>query len=159
MKSADRDSQDKNLVGSLDRFTKTAGSRDSILTYVYHSYNDKAQGSMGKYHVLFSIYMYIQVKQNIPFRHDLWDVSNILWNYAAIRFSKSTKTCLWYPHPDRLSKQFSLHSANNSQLVRFSVTVISVCVFPLMMSLAGYEANYILLHTQEWTLHYQFYVF
>ncbi len=38
MRSADRDSQDKNLVGSLDRFAKTTGSRDSadtILTHVY----------------------------------------------------------------------------------------------------------------------------
>ncbi len=38
MRSADRDSQDKNLVGSLDRFAKTTGSRDSadtILTPVY----------------------------------------------------------------------------------------------------------------------------
>ncbi len=35
---ADRESQDKNLVASLDRFAKTAGSRDlvgSILTHVY----------------------------------------------------------------------------------------------------------------------------
>ena len=35
MKSADRDLQDKNLVGSLDRFAKAAGLRDSILTHVY----------------------------------------------------------------------------------------------------------------------------
>ncbi len=36
--SADRDSQDKNLVGSLNRFAKTAVSRnwvDSIFTHVY----------------------------------------------------------------------------------------------------------------------------
>ncbi len=36
--SADRDSQDKNLVSSLDRFAKTAGLRDSVdsvLTHVY----------------------------------------------------------------------------------------------------------------------------
>ncbi len=38
MRSADRDSQDKNLVGSIDRFAKTSGSRDSadsILTHLY----------------------------------------------------------------------------------------------------------------------------
>ncbi len=38
VRSAGRDSQDNNLVGSLDRFAKTAGSRDSvnlILTHVY----------------------------------------------------------------------------------------------------------------------------
>ena len=37
-RSADCDSQDKNLVGSLDRFVITAGSHDSvdsILTNVY----------------------------------------------------------------------------------------------------------------------------
>ncbi len=42
VRSADRDSQDKNLVGSLDRFAKTAGSRDlvdSILTHVYPFYS------------------------------------------------------------------------------------------------------------------------
>ncbi len=36
--SADRDLHDKNLVGSLVRFAKTSGSRDSvdsILTHVY----------------------------------------------------------------------------------------------------------------------------
>ncbi len=41
VRSADRDSQDKNLVGSLVRFAKTAGSRDlfdSILTHVYPYY-------------------------------------------------------------------------------------------------------------------------
>ena len=32
--SADRDSQDKNLVGSLDRLAKMPGSHDSILTHV-----------------------------------------------------------------------------------------------------------------------------
>ena len=34
----DRESQDKNLAGSLDQFAKTAGSHDSvdsILTHVY----------------------------------------------------------------------------------------------------------------------------
>ncbi len=45
VRSADRDSQDKDLVGSLlDRFAKTAGSRDSvdsILTHVYPYYWDK----------------------------------------------------------------------------------------------------------------------
>ena len=38
MRSADRDSQDYNLVGSLDCFAKTAGSHDSvdsILTHVH----------------------------------------------------------------------------------------------------------------------------
>ena len=30
MGSADRDSQDKNLVSSLDRFAKKTGSRDSV---------------------------------------------------------------------------------------------------------------------------------
>ncbi len=38
VRSAERDSQDKNLVGLLDRFAKTADSRDSvdsILTHVY----------------------------------------------------------------------------------------------------------------------------
>ncbi len=35
VRSADRDSQDKNLVGLLDRIAKTAGLRDSILTHVY----------------------------------------------------------------------------------------------------------------------------
>ena len=39
MRSVDRDSQDKNLVGSLDRFAKTADSRDSddsiLITHVY----------------------------------------------------------------------------------------------------------------------------
>ncbi len=41
MWSADCDSQDKNLVGSLDLFGKTATSRgsvESILTHVYPSY-------------------------------------------------------------------------------------------------------------------------
>ncbi len=33
--NADRESQDKNFVGSLDRFAKTAGLRDSIFTHVY----------------------------------------------------------------------------------------------------------------------------
>ncbi len=36
--SADRELQDKNLVGSLDRFAQMAGSRgsvDLILTHVY----------------------------------------------------------------------------------------------------------------------------
>ena len=33
VRCADRESQDKNLVGSLDRFAKTAGS--SILTHVH----------------------------------------------------------------------------------------------------------------------------
>ena len=35
MRSADRDSQDKNLVGSLDQFAKMACSCDLILTHVY----------------------------------------------------------------------------------------------------------------------------
>ncbi len=38
VKSADRDSQDENLVGSLDRFAKMADSHnsvDSIVTPVY----------------------------------------------------------------------------------------------------------------------------
>ena len=35
VRSADRSSQDKKLVGLLDRFAKTAGSRNSILTLVY----------------------------------------------------------------------------------------------------------------------------
>ncbi len=37
-RSTDRESQDKNFVGLLDQFAKTAGSRDSfkaILTHVY----------------------------------------------------------------------------------------------------------------------------
>ena len=45
MRSADRDSQDKNFVGSLDRFAKTAGSRDaidSILTHVIPLYIGRA---------------------------------------------------------------------------------------------------------------------
>ncbi len=38
VRSADCDSQNKNLVGSLDRFAKKVGSRDSVdslLTHVY----------------------------------------------------------------------------------------------------------------------------
>ncbi len=38
VRSADRDLQGKNLVGSLDRFAKTNNSRDSVdltLTHVY----------------------------------------------------------------------------------------------------------------------------
>ncbi len=35
---ADRESQDKNLVGSLDRFAKTAGSRDSVDSIFTHVY-------------------------------------------------------------------------------------------------------------------------
>ena len=35
---ADRDSQDKNLIGSLDRFAKIAGSRDSVDSIFTHVY-------------------------------------------------------------------------------------------------------------------------
>ena len=38
VRCADHESQDKNVVGSLERFAKTAGSRDlvdSILTHVH----------------------------------------------------------------------------------------------------------------------------
>ena len=38
--NADRDLQDKNLVGSPDRFAKTAGSRNSLLSHVYPYYID-----------------------------------------------------------------------------------------------------------------------
>ncbi len=36
VRSSDRGSQDKNLVGSLDRFGKTAGSRDSVDSILTH---------------------------------------------------------------------------------------------------------------------------
>ncbi len=38
VRSADHDSQDKNLVGSLDRFAKTAGSHDSVDSILIHVY-------------------------------------------------------------------------------------------------------------------------
>ena len=39
VRSADSDSQDKNLVSSLDRFAnKTAGSHDSVDSILTHAY-------------------------------------------------------------------------------------------------------------------------
>ncbi len=52
VRSADCDSKDKNLVGSLDRFAKTAGSRDSvdsILTHVYTPNNFIGHGGVEKH--------------------------------------------------------------------------------------------------------------
>ncbi len=46
MRSADRDSQDKNLVGSLDRFAQRAGFHDSVDSILTHVYPINAQNKL-----------------------------------------------------------------------------------------------------------------